>query len=159
MTITIRSSSLAALSDPVLRKELAPDHGQALELTDVGLFVAHRDDIYALADQLAEEELLGEMSSYGKRTTGIDNTIWISPRGNVRHGPRLKVAIDPPHAIRPGGKDASISLTDGSVLAGDVPADLLRQVRQFIDANREVLIDYWNYKLLTDEMEERLRKI
>jgi hypothetical protein len=159
MTITIRSSSLATLADPVLRKELAPEQGQAVELTDVGLFVAHREDIHALADQLAEEELLEEMSSYGKRTTGIDNTIWISPRGNTRHGPRLKVAIDPPHAIRPGGQDASISIADGSVVAGDVPPDLLRQVRQFIDINRDVLIDYWNYEILTDEMEERLKKV
>src|SRR6516164_6695778 len=116
MTITIRSSTLSNLADPVLGKQLAPDHGHAVKLTDLGdAYLVRPEDIHALADQLAEEELLEEMSSYGKRTTGIENTIWISPRGNVRHDPRLKVAIDTPNAIRPGGKDASISIADGSL--------------------------------------------
>jgi hypothetical protein len=160
MTITIRSSTLSNLSDPALRKELAPDHGHAVELTDLGGAILVRpEDIHALADQLAEEELLEEMSSYGKRTTGIDNTIWISPKGNTCRGPRLKVAIDPPDAIRPGGRVASISIADGSVVAGDAPAGVLKQARQFIDANRDVLIDYWNYKILTDEMQQRLKKV
>jgi hypothetical protein len=159
MTITIRSSTLGALADPALLKELALDHGHAVELTDLGVVVARREDIHDLADQLAEEELLEEMSSYSKRTTGVDNTVWISPRGNTRHGPRLKVAIDSRHATRPGSKTASISIDDGSLLAGDAPADVLEQVRRFINANRDVLIDYWDYKILTEEMEERLKRI
>jgi NAD(P)H-dependent FMN reductase len=158
MTITIRSSSLGALTDPaVFRKELAP--GNAVELIDVGAVVARREDIHALADQLAEEELLEEMSSYRKRVTGIDNTIWISPKGKTRHGPRLKVAIDPPDTVDPGGKSASISIADGSLVAGDVPASLLKQVQRFIEANRDVLVEYWDYKISTDEMEQRLKKV
>lgn len=158
MSITIRSSTLSNLSDIAgLSKEAAP--GRAVELTDVGLFVARREDIHALADQLAEEELLQEMSSYGRRTTGIDNTIWISPKGNTRHAARLKVAIDPPHAIKPGGRTAAVAVHDGSLVEGDMPANLLKQVQHFITLNRDVLIEYWNYEILTDAMEQRLKKV
>jgi hypothetical protein len=41
------------------------------------------------------DEDLEEMVPYGKNITGIDNTIFISPKGNARHGPRIKIAIDP----------------------------------------------------------------
>jgi hypothetical protein len=111
MTITIRSSTLGALADPALRKELAPGHGHAVELTDLGVVVARREDIYDLADQLAEEELLEEMSSYGKRTTGVDNTVWISPRGDTCHGPCLKVAIDTRTQSAPAAKPPQSQLT------------------------------------------------
>jgi hypothetical protein len=65
MTITIRSSTLSNLADPVLGKQLAPDRGHAVKVT----------------------------------------------------------------------------------------------VQKFIEANRDVLMDYWDYKILTDEMEPRLKKV
>lgn len=122
-------------------------------------FAVHRDDVIALADEIAEEELLQEMSSYGKRTTGIDNTIWISPRGNTRHAARIKVAIDPPQAVKPDGKNAAVAIHDGSLVEGDVPPHLLNQLQQFIELNRDVLLEYWDYKILTDELEQRLKKL
>src|SRR6516165_829314 len=101
MTITIRSSSQEALADPVLlRKRLAA--GQVVELTDLdGAVLARPEDIHALADQLAEEELLEHMASSRKDVTGIDNTLWISPRGPTRHAARVKVALDPPDSLNP----------------------------------------------------------
>src|SRR6516162_7917931 len=57
MSITIRSSSQEVLKDPILlRKEL--DAGYAVELTDLGAVLTRLEDIHALADRLAEEELL-----------------------------------------------------------------------------------------------------
>jgi hypothetical protein len=106
-----------------------------------------------------EQYRFDEGSSYGKRTTGIDNTIWISPKGNTRHAARLEVAIDPPHAIKPGGKTAAVAIHDGSLVEGDMPANLLKQVRHFITLNRDVLIEYWNYEILTDVMEQRLKEV
>ena len=80
--MNIRYSPLSDFDASRFSEELRP--GQ-VGTSSGGIFVARREDIFALADELAEEELLQEMSSYGKRTTGIDNTIWISPRGNTRH--------------------------------------------------------------------------
>jgi len=40
-----------------------------------------------------------------------------------------------------------------------MPANLLKQVQQFISLNREVLLEHWDYKILTDEMEPRLKRV
>ena len=58
----------------------------------------------AFADELAERELVEEMVSSRKDVTGVDHTVFISPKGHVRHGPRIKVAIDPPDRIDPRGE-------------------------------------------------------
>ena len=40
-----------------------------------------------------------------------------------------------------------------------MPANLLKQVQQFVKLNRDVLLEYWNYEITTDEMEQRLKKV
>ena len=133
--------------------------GRIISLTDLGYMVAPKTEVASLADELAEEELLEEMVSYRKDVTGVDNTIFISPKGNTRHAPRIKLAIDPPHSVDPRGKTASITIGDGSVVAGDIPPRLLEQVRRFIDSNREVLLDYWEYRIDTETLRRRLRQV
>ena len=111
----------------------------------------------ALADELAEKELVEEMVSYRKDVTGIDHTVFISPKGQIRHSPRLKLAIDPPDTVDPRSKTASIAI---AVVAGeDVPAPLLDQVRRFIDLNRVTLLDYWEYRIDTEQLRRRLKPI
>ena len=96
-----------------------------------------------LVDELAEQELLEEMVSYRKDVIGIEHTIFISPKGQTSHSPRVKLVVDPPHSVDPRAKTASIAIDDGSVVAGEpVPPTLLRQVQQFIALNRDVLLDY-----------------
>jgi len=103
-------------------------------------------------------DVLEEMVSYRKNVTGVDHTLFISPKGNARHGPRVKVAIAPSDSVDPRSKVASVAL-DGSVVAGDLSRVLLRQVQQFIEENRQVLLDYWEYRIDTDELRQRLRRI
>jgi hypothetical protein len=40
--------------------------------------------------EIGEDELF-EMVNLAPRLTGLPMTIWVSPRGNARHGPRIKV--------------------------------------------------------------------
>jgi hypothetical protein len=63
-----------------------------------------------------------------------------------RHGPRIKVAIDPANAVRPGGKEATVPFDPNKAASGPISPGLERQVREFIELNREVLLDYWNLK-------------
>jgi hypothetical protein len=128
-----------------------------------------------LSDQRAEEELLEEIVSYRRDVTGIENTIFISPKGNTRHAPRIKIAIDPPLSVDPRGrappateadltpprrsKTASVAIVDGTVIAGEAPTRLIEQVRRFLDANRDVLLDYWEYRIDTEELRRRLKAI
>jgi hypothetical protein len=100
---------------------------------------------------------LQEMVSYRKNVTGVDHTLFISPKGNAQHAPRIKVAIDPPYSLDPRSKTAAIGF-DGSVLAGEIGPGLLQQVRHFIKQNRRVLLAYWDYQIDTDELRQRLVK-
>jgi hypothetical protein len=111
------------------------------------------------AERRAENELLEEMLSYRKNVTGVNNTIFISPKGNTRHAARIKLAIDPPDSVDPRGNTASIAIADGATVAGDVPPALLEQVQRFIDANRAVLLDYWEYRIDTDTLRRRLKSV
>ena len=133
--------------------------GRIINRTDLGYIIAPTAEIVGLADELAEEELLEEMVSYRKDVTGVENTIFISPKGNTRHAPRIKIAINPPLSIDPRTKTASVAIVDGTAVAGEVPPWLLDQARRFIDANRHVLLDYWEYRIDTDELRRRLKPI
>jgi hypothetical protein len=112
-----------------------------------------------MTDELVEEELLEEVISYRKAVTGVDNTIFISPKGNTRHAARIKLAIEPPDNIDPRSKTASVAIGDATVVAGDVSPRLLEQVRRFLEANREVLLDYWEYRIDTEELRRRLKSV
>ena len=48
-----------------------------------------------------------------------------------------------------------VAIADGKV-TGDVAPRLLEQARRFIDANREALLDYWEHRIDTAELIERL---
>lgn len=158
MTIVVPSSSAEIIANPQrfldeMRK------GRIINLTDLGYVIAPTTEIAGLADELAEEELLEEMVSYRRNVTGVNNTIFISPKGNTRHAPRIKLAIDPPDSVDPRGNTASIAIVDGAVVAGDVPPALLEQVQRFIDSNRTVLLDYWEYRIDTDTLRRRLKSV
>jgi hypothetical protein len=157
MTVVVKSSSADIVADPA---QLLNDMGagRIINLTDLGYTIAPTAEIVGLADALAEEELLEEMVSYRKDVTGVDNTIFISPKGNTRHLARIKLAIDPPHTVDPRGKTAVVAIADGKV-TGDVPSLLLGQARRFIDANREALLDYWEYRIDTETLRQRLKRI
>jgi hypothetical protein len=106
-----------------------------------------------------DEEINADMVSYRTKTTGVDNTVFISVE-NPRHGPRIKVAIDPPTHVDPVGNNASVSIADGSIVAGGaLPSNVHKQVRRFIELNRNTLLDYWHKRIDTDDLKARLQKI
>jgi hypothetical protein len=160
---TMTQVSVTEVSSAVLRKEellAAMQKRLVLSLRELDYVIAPRAAIVGLADELAEEELLEEMVSYRKNVTGVDNTIFISPKGKTRHAPRVKLAINPPDSVDPRGETASIAIADGTVVAGDTPPPgLLEQVSRFIAANRDVLLDYWEYRIDTETLRERLKSI
>lgn len=157
MTVTVRSSTLP--SDPaLLREELA--RGHAVELTDLdGALVVRPEDIHALADQLAEEEELENMASLDSEDTGVENVIFVSPKGRARHAARIKIAINPSGSFSPAAESASMAMHDYSTVGAPVPPPIAAQAKRFIDANRAVLMDYWDEKIGTKEMIARLKKI
>jgi len=102
---------------------------------------------------------LEEIISYRRNVTGVSHALFISPKGNARHAPQIKVAITPPDSVDPRSKVATIAIADGSVVAGKIDPRLLAQVRAFIAINRDVLEAYWNYKIDTDQLRKRLKRV
>ena len=100
---------------------------------------------------------LEEMVSYRKDVTGISHTVFISPRGNADHDPRVKVAIDPPDSLDPRSRTAIVTIK--GVVIGDLDPQLARQVQRFVQLNRAVLLDYWDYEIDTDQLRQRLQSI
>jgi hypothetical protein len=70
-----------------------------------------------------------------------------------------KIALDPPDSVDPRSQTASIAVADGAITVGDVPPWLLDQACRFIELNRAVLLDYWDYKIDTEELRRRLRSV
>lgn len=101
---------------------------------------------------------LEEMVSYRKNVTGVDHTLFISPKGNAQHAPRIKVATDPPDSLDPRGETASISFS-GKVVDGDIDPKLLRQIKRFIQQNHKTLVDYWFYQIDTHQLQQRLKAV
>jgi hypothetical protein len=156
---------IASLNDirRSIERALPPDVVAALREEGIALALTpSTGPIVTISDKLAERELLGDMVSYRKKVTGVDNTVFISQKAYARHAARIKIAIEPPDSVNVTGKQVSISINSGKVVAGDkakVPAALLKQVERFIELNRPALLDYWNAKISTGELHERLKAV
>jgi hypothetical protein len=157
MTVTIRSLTLSDLDRGALRRELTPGH--AVKLTDLdGAILIRPEDIPALANDLAqEEELLGDMASLEKESTGVDHVVFVSTKAGARHAARIKIAVDPPDSFNAADKTASMAVHDFSIVGAYISPHIVEQAKRFIETNREVFLLYWETKIGTKEMINRLK--
>ena len=101
------------------------------------------------------EEELWRLAPLGAGKTGLPFVVWISSGQGVGQAARVKVAremADLPDNVTSVSIASPATIHDGPPLA---PADL-GKLEAWITLNREPLLDYWNCKLTTDEVMERL---
>jgi hypothetical protein len=108
---------------------------------------------------VSEAEAPFEMVNLVPRMTGLPMTVWASPRGQARHDVRIKVSRTHGRqmiigdavtvAVRPGPR----------VIAGTLPPADRQAVFQWIAMNAAALIDYWDFRIDTDEFLQRLKPI
>jgi hypothetical protein len=111
------------------------------------------------AEGMSEAEAPYEMVNLVPRMTGLPMTIWASPRGRARHGVRIKV--NPTHGRQMVIRDAiSVAIRPAPrVVAGRLsPADR-QAVFQWIALNEQALVDYWEFRIDTDEFLQRLKPL
>ena len=104
------------------------------------------------------EEELWRLASLSAGKTGLPFIVWISSGQGARHAARVKVAremADLPDNMTSVSIASPATILDGPPLA---PADL-RKLEACIALNREPLLDYWNCKVTTDEVMERLQGV
>ena len=94
------------------------------------------------------EDLLYEMANLYQADTNLPMIIWISPKGNAKHGPRIKVAVNKSHKANIGDS-VSISISDDpKIVAGkDLSFEYFKLARRFVLLNKDLLIKYWNYEI------------
>src|SRR5947209_18985267 len=74
--------------------------------------------------------------------TGLPYVVFISQRGDARHDVRVKVAHAP--RVRPAEMVTVALRPSVRVVRGRLDPHDLALLRQWIDLNEQILIDYWN---------------
>jgi hypothetical protein len=105
-----------------------------------------------------EEDDLYEMANLFPRTTGLPMTVWVSPRGRARHDARVKVSLTP-GKMDIGHTAVVGTLPSPKLIEGNLASVDVELVSQWISANEEALIDFWNEIIDSVELGARLRKI
>lgn len=105
------------------------------------------------------------MSNLRPEDTGIPGVvIWVSAgefEGKKgQHGPRVKVILGGGKVTQESLAAApSVTIADGKVVRGKLTGKVLKQVRDFLELNREVLLQYWNQDIGTIAMGNGIREI
>jgi hypothetical protein len=94
------------------------------------------------ADLQPEGQAAYEMANLRPERTGLPFVVFISQRGGARHGVRVKVARAP--KVRPSEMVTVALCPSVRVVRGRLDPQDLELLRQWIDINEQVLIDYWN---------------
>ena len=98
---------------------------------------------------IEDTENIFEMSNLSPRKTGLKKIIWISVKGNAKHGPRIKV-----YKNNSGkGENFSVTIGDTPSTIGDVfiKSKDLNDIFEFIKINKDVLLKHWNNTIFADE--------
>jgi len=108
--------------------------------------------------EINEDELF-EMVNLVPRLTGLPMTIWVSPRGNARHGPRITVNMT--HGRSVSSSNLATVAVDVSpwLVAGYLSGADLQAVSDWVMRNEAVLVDYWDFRIDTDELLQRLQPL
>jgi Domain of unknown function (DUF4160) len=122
--------------------------------------VSARRSAPAAVPSVDDEEDFFDMANLPPDVTGLPMVVWVSQRGRARHDVRVKVSLVPGRHMNPD-QTTSVSVRPTvDVVAGDqLPSAELAAVRKWADANRQLIIDYWDGKLFTNELLERLARI
>ena len=115
MSKTENSQSDAMFNDleaikATVERSLPPDVVEAMRRAGIALRLdasTGSRPLVSISEELAERELLEEIVAYRKNVTGVDNTLFISPKGLTQHAPRIKLAIEPPDSINPNSVPTS----------------------------------------------------
>jgi len=106
-----------------------------------------------------EPDELFSMVNLSPRLTGLPMTVWVSPRGQARHDVRIKVNLA--HGRRMTIHDAAVVTVRPSPqdLSGQLPPADLQAVSAWIRLNEAALVDYWEFRIDTDELLQCLRPL
>ena len=109
--------------------------------------------------KVGETEMWG-MANLTPNETGLPMVVWVSEKGGAKHGPRIKVSTELGAKIDPGST-VTVTIEDNPRKIGSarLAAKHLTQVAEFIRKNSKVLIQYWERKISTKDMMDKIEKL
>ena len=103
---------------------------------------------------------LYEMANFRKKSTGLPRVIFVSSKGGVKHGPRIKVSIKKSDNLNPEYLAISVSIEDEpKIKLGELPKKDFEKISEWIKINKSTLLKYWNYKIDTETLIKNLKKL
>ena len=134
-------------------------------------FVEDRN--YETIDELLQtvytDEMLLEMANISQNTTGLDVIIWVQTNNTQSTGkhnlPRIKFQNNTSTKIQINelipisiSDNPEILLKNNDLNKIKISQAQINEVKQWIVKNQEILIDYWQEKITTDELFQKLKK-
>ena len=131
------------------------------------------DQNYETIDELLQtvytDEMLLYMGNFSQNATGLDVIVWvqtINTQSNVKHNlPRIKFQNNTATKIQPKelipisiSNNPKILLKNNDLNKIKISQVQINAVKQWIVKNQEILIDYWQEKITTDELFQKLKK-
>jgi hypothetical protein len=108
---------------------------------------------------VAAAEDLFEMANLFPRTTGLPMTVWVSPRGTVRHSVTVKVAVAHGDQMSPVST-AEIGVRPWPhVITGRLLPDDEAATFRWISLNAAALAAYWEGQIDTTQLGVRLKPL
>ena len=131
------------------------------------------DQNYETIDELLQtvytDEMLLEMASISQNTTGLDVIIWVQTNNTQSPGkhnlPQIKFQNNTSTKIQINelipisiSDNPEILLKNNDLNKIKISQAQINEVKQWIVKNQEILIDYWQEKITTDELFQKLKK-
>jgi hypothetical protein len=106
-----------------------------------------------------ENQEMFEMSNLIPKNTGLRNVVWVSYKGKIKHGPRIKVVVDRGDKVTIDNMVTVTISDDPKVIGRGLKTEDAKLVREFILKNKGTLLDYWEGHISTSEMIGKIQKL
>ena len=131
------------------------------------------DQNYETIEELLQtvyiDEMLLGMATISQNTTGLDVIIWVQTNNTQSTGkhnlPRIKFQNNTATKIQINelipisiSDDPKILLKNNDLNKIKISQTQINGIKQWIMKNKEILIDYWEEKITTDELFQKLKK-
>lgn len=116
------------------------------------------------SDEVLNDAYLFEMSNFRKHETGLPINIYVSDgRSFGNKLPRLKMMIDQSDKMDVSNTVSVLikkNITVDDIIGyAKIPSKIFQDIRDYININYDVLINYWNGDISTTELTQNLKKL
>lgn len=113
------------------------------------------------SNEFLNQEDLFELANVDHKVTGLPMLIYVSGK-NAAHAARVKVARTYRSNFYPGDTFSVLISTKPKIVAGDqgeITNEDVKSVYDWVMLNREILLQYWNHNMSTNDLIDKLKKV